>query len=193
MAQTCKFLQNKLHSGYSFRFFFLFIMKQTTSVTIHVWALFLSLLSVKYKSCFYDFCKSWLFTPCFCKPKFLIKRIKWLCVQSLFQIFIKIPLAYSLRAEITPCRNLGTELYGTEDNTLAEAWLLTREWDPVCTQQSKGHQAGKGQCPSESTSAAIRASLVMVTDWRLCFWKVQVQHRGSKCLQTTGQQVALEM
>lgn len=60
-----------------FPFFFFFNMKQTTSVTIHVWGLFLSLLSVKYKSCFYDFCKSWLFTPCFCKPKFLIKRIKW--------------------------------------------------------------------------------------------------------------------
>lgn len=31
----------------------------------------------------------------------------------------------------------------------------------------KGNQAGKGRCPVNQTSAAIRVNLVMVTNWRL--------------------------
>lgn len=68
-----------------------------------------------------------LFTPCFCKLKFLIKKTKngCLCVQSLFQIIVKIPSGYSSRKEQTSLSTetweLCTELYKTEDNTSAEA------------------------------------------------------------------------
>lgn len=51
-----------------------------------------------------------LFTPCFCKPKFLIKRIKkngCLCVQSLFQIIVKILLGDSSKIPDHPLQKLG--------------------------------------------------------------------------------------
>lgn len=123
-----------------------------------------------------------LFTPCFCKLKFLIKRIikkiGCLCVQSLFQIIGKILLGYSSKQEqrSPPAETweLCTELYGMEKNNLAEAWLLTREWSGLS--EEKEIRQGREGAPLNQTSAAIRASLVMVTDWRLCFWKVQVQH-----------------
>lgn len=120
-----------------------------------------------------------LFTPCFCKPKFLIKRIKkWLFVCSLyFKLTIKILLGYSSKQEhrSPPAETweLCTELEG-EDNTLAEAWLLTREWSGLSEEKQIRHRREGAHL--NQTSAAIRASLVMITDRRLCFWKVQVQH-----------------
>lgn len=71
------------------------------------------------------------FTPCFCKLKFLIKRTKnvCLCVWSLFQIIVKIPSGYSSRKSkdhsLQKLRNY-VQNFTKQDNTLAEAWLLSR-------------------------------------------------------------------
>lgn len=124
-----------------------------------------------------------LFTPCFCKLKFLIKRTKNGCLwaQSLFQITVKIPSGYSSRKskDHSPqkLRNY-VQNFTKQDNTLAEAWLLTRVDSEYSPQESRQGREGSHLY---QTSAAIRESLVMVTDQRLRVWKFKYI-LGSICL-----------
>lgn len=103
----------------SMSFLFSFLNETNIFITIHVWG---SLLSRVWNTNhgFLVFV-NWLFTPWFWK-KFIIKRIKRLCVQALFEICFQEPLLLlRTRAKITLCRNVGMHTQLCRGNIWAEA------------------------------------------------------------------------